>query len=103
MAPTSGMSGCAKAALIGGVILVVLILAGAAFFFWGVRRFIGQVEEVAAPDSCEFISDEEAGDVMGVTVTVESSPPHAPSTAVARTATATRGIRVRTDRLTAAA
>jgi hypothetical protein len=66
------MSGCAKAALIGGVILLVLVVAAGAFFMWGVRRFLGEVEDVAAPNSCELIGDDEASDLLGVTVTVES-------------------------------
>lgn len=72
MAPKSGMSGCAKAAIIGGVILLVLVVAAGAFFFWGVSRFVDSVEDVASPDSCELISDEDASHAVEAEVTVES-------------------------------
>lgn len=67
------MSGCAKAAIIGGIVVVLGVLALLAFLFFGVRRFVENVDaELSTSDSCEFITDEEASDALGVDVSVES-------------------------------
>jgi hypothetical protein len=59
------MSGCAKAAIIGGVIIVVLgvmAVIGAFFFF---RNFGDDIEEALSEESCPFMTNEEASAAVG--------------------------------------
>jgi hypothetical protein len=59
------MSGCAKAAIIGGVIVVVLgaLVAIAIFVFF--RRVADNVEDAIGENPCEYISSEEASNIIG--------------------------------------
>lgn len=67
------MSGCAKAAIIGGIVLVLGVVAVVAFAVFGLRRFVDNIDtELTTSDSCEFITDTEASDALGVDVSVES-------------------------------
>lgn len=67
------MSGCAKAAIIGGIIVVIGVIAVLAVLFFGVRRFVTSVDDqLTTADSCEFITDTEASEAMGVSVSAES-------------------------------
>lgn len=67
------MSGCAKAAIIGGIVVVVGVVVVLALLFFGVRSFVENVDaELTTSDSCEFITDSEASDALGVDVSVES-------------------------------
>lgn len=67
------MSGCAKAAIIGGIVVVLGVIAVLAVVFFGLRGFVNNIDnELSASDSCEFITDAAASDALGVNVTVES-------------------------------
>ena len=67
------MGGCAKAAIIGGVLMAVVVIGVLAFVFFRVRGFVNSVDDdLNAADSCEFITDDQASDALGVRVTVES-------------------------------
>ncbi|MGH8927403.1 MAG: hypothetical protein ACRDWH_03565, partial [Acidimicrobiia bacterium] len=67
------MSGCAKAAIIGGIVIALGFLALGTMFIFGLRRVVSNIDtELTASDSCEFITDSEASDALGVEVTVES-------------------------------
>jgi len=66
------MSGCAKAAIIGGVIVVALgVLAAIAFLFF-VRNFADDVEESFSEESCQFMTNEEASAAVGKEVEATS-------------------------------
>jgi hypothetical protein len=62
------MSGCAKAAIIGGVIVVVLgaLVAVAVFVFF--NRVADNVEGSFEDSPCEYISNQDASDAVGVDV-----------------------------------
>jgi hypothetical protein len=66
------MSGCAKAAIIGGVIILVVgvVLIGLAIV--GVMRFAGDVEGSFGEEPCPFISNEQASDAVGAQVEATS-------------------------------
>jgi hypothetical protein len=67
------MSGCAKAAIIGGIVILLVIVAVGAMSVFGLRRFVGNIgDDLATSNSCEFITDSAASDALGVDVTVES-------------------------------
>ncbi|HEY7563335.1 MAG TPA: hypothetical protein VIA81_00245 [Acidimicrobiia bacterium] len=70
------MSGCLKAALIGGGIILVLgIIAVVVFVNWVGNRIeeSGLGEAIANPEApCSYISDAEASDVVGSEVTAQS-------------------------------
>lgn len=67
------MSGCAKAAIIGGIVVVLGVLAIGAMFIFGLRRIVGNIDaELTTSASCEFITASDASDALGVEVTVES-------------------------------
>lgn len=66
------MSGCAKAAIIVGVVVAigaVLVVAAIAIFF---NRVADDVEAGLEESPCEFITDDLASEVVGVTVTAVS-------------------------------
>jgi hypothetical protein len=67
------MSGCAKAAIIGGIVVVVGVIVVLALVFFRVKGFVENVDSsLESPDSCPFITDQEASDALGVAVTAES-------------------------------
>ena len=67
------MSGCAKAAIIGGIVVVLVVIAALAFVFFGIRGFVNDIDsELTTSDSCEFITDEEASEALGEQVSVET-------------------------------
>ena len=66
------MSGCAKAAIIGVVVIVVLGIAFVALLAIGVMRFANEVGDSIEDSPCEFISDEEVSDLVGSDVTAVS-------------------------------
>ena len=67
------MSGCAKAAIIGGIVVVLVVIAALAFVFFGIRGFVNDIDsELTTSDSCEFITDEQASDALGEQVSVET-------------------------------
>jgi hypothetical protein len=67
------MSGCAKAAIIGGIVVVVGVVVVLAVLFFGVRSFVENIDdELSTSDSCDFVTDAEASDALGVSVSVES-------------------------------
>jgi hypothetical protein len=67
------MSGCAKAAIIGGVVVVLGVIAVLAAVFFGLRGFFSDIDEqLTTSDSCEFITDAEASEALGVPVSVET-------------------------------
>jgi len=67
------MSGCAKAAIIGGVVVVLGVIAVVAVVFFGVRNFVNDIDdELSTSDSCDFVNDAEASEALGVSVSVES-------------------------------
>ncbi|HUP17627.1 MAG TPA: hypothetical protein VM848_16465 [Acidimicrobiia bacterium] len=71
--PRSGMSGCAKAAIIGGVVVVLVVIAVLAVVFFGISRFVDNIDdELSTSDSCDFVTDAEASVALGVSVSVES-------------------------------
>ncbi|MEX0667833.1 MAG: hypothetical protein WD313_05835, partial [Acidimicrobiia bacterium] len=71
--PRQGMSGCAKAAIIGGVVAVLGVIAVLAVVFFGLSRFVDDIDDqLTTSDSCEFITDAEASDALGVSVSVET-------------------------------
>ncbi|GEM_PF-2450575 len=70
--PSSGMSGCAKAAIIGGAIILVIGIGLVVLVIFGVMRFAGDVEESFTDQPCEFISSDEASDVIGTAVEATS-------------------------------
>lgn len=74
--PKQGMSGCLKAVLIGVGVLLVLGIVVVVFVINRVNTFldesgIGDGLDSAA-ESCPFISDTEASDVLGTSVTAQS-------------------------------
>ncbi|MGH8870558.1 MAG: hypothetical protein ACRDWS_01095 [Acidimicrobiia bacterium] len=71
-ASTAGMSGCAKAAIIGGAIILVVGIALVALVIFGLTRFAGDVEEAFEEEPCQFISSEEASEVIGARVEATS-------------------------------
>ncbi len=62
------MSGCAKAAIIGGAVILVVgvVLVGLAIV--GVMRFAGNVDQALDGSPCEFITDDDASEAMGTPV-----------------------------------
>lgn len=67
------MSGCAKAAIVGGIVVFVVVLAVLAVVFFGITRFVDNIDdELSTSDSCDFITDVDASDALGVEVSVES-------------------------------
>lgn len=68
----SGMSGCAKAAIIGGAVVLVVIIAIVGLIIFGVMRFAGEVEDSFSEEPCQFISSEQASDVIGTDVEATS-------------------------------
>ena len=67
------MSGCAKAAIIGGIVVALVVIILLAVVFFGISRFVDNIDDdLSAPDSCGFITDAAASDALGVSVTVES-------------------------------
>jgi hypothetical protein len=67
------MSGCAKAAIIGGIVVVLGVIAVLAVVFFGITRFVDNIgDELNTADSCDFITDAEASAALGVSVSVES-------------------------------
>jgi hypothetical protein len=66
--PRTGMSGCAKAAIIGGAVILVAIVALVAVVLLGIGRFVGDVEEALTEEPCEYITDQEASEIIGVPV-----------------------------------
>jgi hypothetical protein len=66
------MSGCAKAAIIGGIVIVVGFIAVLAVVVLGVSRFVDNVGgEFESADSCQFITDSAASEALGVEVGAE--------------------------------
>jgi hypothetical protein len=68
----TGMSGCAKAAIIGGAIILVLGIGIVAVVVFGFMRFADDVEDSFGESPCQFISSEEASDVIGTEVEATS-------------------------------
>ncbi len=68
----TGMSGCAKAAIIGGAVILVVIIGVVAAAVIGFSRFAGEVEESFSEEPCQFISSEQASDVIGTDVEATS-------------------------------
>ena len=67
------MSGCAKAAIIGAIIFVLGVIAVVTVIVLRVGSFVNNIDdELGTSDSCDFITDAEASDALGVTVTVAS-------------------------------
>jgi len=67
------MSGCAKAAIIGGIVIVLGVVAVLAVAFFGISRFVDNIDaDLGSPDSCQFLTDTQASDALGVLVTAES-------------------------------
>ena len=67
------MSGCAKAAIIGGIVVFLGLIAVLATVFFGVRSFVENIDaDLGSPDSCQFLTDDVASDALGVSVTAES-------------------------------
>jgi hypothetical protein len=67
------MSGCAKAAIIGGIVVALVVIVLLAVVFFGLSRFVDNIDDdLSAPDSCSFVTDAAASDALGVSVTVES-------------------------------
>jgi hypothetical protein len=75
-APKQGMSGCLKAGLIIGGILVVLGIVVVALVFNRVRTFVEDVGGtdgvIGAEEECSFVSDRDASQVLGTSVTGQS-------------------------------
>jgi len=68
----TGMSGCAKAAVIGGVIIVVLGLGLVAIVTIGVMRFGDNIEESFSEEPCQFLTNAEASAALGSDVEATS-------------------------------
>ncbi len=62
------MSGCAKAAIIGGVVIVVLGALAAIAIFFVFRNVVDGVEESFSEESCPFMTNEEASAAVGADV-----------------------------------
>jgi len=62
------MSGCAKAAIIGVVVVIVVIVGLVAAAIFGLGRFFGDVEEALEDSPCEYITSEEASEALGAEV-----------------------------------
>jgi len=75
-APKQGMSGCLKAGLIIGGILLVLGIVAVAFVFNRVGTFledVGGAEGLSGGEEvCSFVSDGDASEVLGTSVTAQS-------------------------------
>ena len=69
---STGMSGCAKAAIIGGAIVVALGALAAIAIFLFVRNFADDVEESFSEESCPFLTNEEASAAVGEEVEAAS-------------------------------
>jgi hypothetical protein len=70
--PKTGMSGCAKAAVIGGAIILVLVIGIVAVVVFGFMRFADDVEGSFGESPCEFIGSDEASDLIGTEVEATS-------------------------------
>jgi hypothetical protein len=66
------MSGCAKAAIIGGVIVLVIGVVLVGLLIFGVMRFAGEVEGSFSEEPCQFMSNDEASEVIGTSVEATS-------------------------------
>jgi hypothetical protein len=62
------MSGCAKAAIIVGAIIVVGIVVLVALFIFGLNRFADEVEGAFEDEPCPYLSNQEASDAVGADV-----------------------------------
>ena len=62
------MSGCAKAAIIGGAIILVGIVVLVGIFIFGLYRFAGEVEGAFEDDPCPYLTNQEASDAVGADV-----------------------------------
>jgi hypothetical protein len=62
--PKQGMSGCAKAAIIVGAIVLVIGAALVGLAIFGVMRFAGNVEEALDESPCPFITNAEASEAI---------------------------------------
>jgi hypothetical protein len=62
------MSGCAKAAIIGGAIILVIGIAMVGLAIFGVMRFASDVEESFSEEPCQYLTNEEASDAIGTEV-----------------------------------
>jgi hypothetical protein len=70
-----GLSGCAKAAIIGGVIVLVGIVAVVALVGASLNRLLGRAGEIGGAfdgQPCQYLSNQDASDALGVEVSVES-------------------------------
>jgi len=74
--PKQGMSGCLKAGLIIGGILLVLAIVAVAFVVNRVSTFVEDVGGadgvIGAEEGCSFVSDSDASEVLGTSVTGQS-------------------------------
>ncbi len=70
--PRQGMSGCAKAAIIGA--LVIFLIGGVimAILFFGLVRFVNDASEAFEEAPCPFLTDAAASQALGVEVTAIS-------------------------------
>ena len=64
----TGMSGCAKAAIIGGAVILVIGIALVGLVIFGVMQFASDVEESLGEESCQFMTSDDASDVIGTEV-----------------------------------
>ena len=66
------MSGCAKAAIIGGIVVVLVVIAALAFVFFGIRGFVNDIERIDHFGLMRVHHDDEAYDALGEQVSVET-------------------------------
>ena len=53
--------------------IAIAVVAALAIAFFGVRRFVDNIDtELTASDSCSFITDDQASEALGLTVSAES-------------------------------
>ena len=64
----SGMSGCAKAAIYVGVVVVVFGVVAVIAIFFLVRKAFDNVEESFVEAPCEYLSNEQASEALGTDV-----------------------------------
>ncbi|MBI4940895.1 MAG: hypothetical protein HY830_09115 [Actinobacteria bacterium] len=69
--PSSGMSGCAKVALVAGGVLLVLGVVVVVAVVLGVRWLGNQASDFVEPGSCEITSDAVVSEALGTPITLE--------------------------------